>query len=87
MINLTIDKIKGIKQLQDNIKLEIKYKTKRKNHYRLSKYSLPIVFLRVILAGNLSLKYADKEQTKIVNKLSDINEDKIPVERSLFQTT
>ena len=58
--DLIIDKLKPIMQLQSNIKLDdLEYATKRGKRYNFSRCSLPIVFLRDIQGGNLSLEDAD----------------------------
>ena len=47
MNNLIIDKLKEVKQLQNNIKLiDQEHTTKRGKSYGFSKYSLPIVLKR-----------------------------------------
>ena len=57
--NLIIDKLKEIMQSQ-NIKLDdLECPTKRGKH-SFSKYSLPVVFLRDIHEGNLSLEDPDE---------------------------
>ena len=53
-------KLKEIVNLQGIIKLdELYYKSKRRKVYNFSEYSLPIVFLRDVHKGYLSLKDAD----------------------------
>ena len=56
-----IEKIKEIKQLQNNIKLDdLGYTTKRRKYYSFSKYLLSIVSWE-IHEGNMSLEDPDKE--------------------------
>ena len=49
------------------------YKSKCRKIYKSSECSLPIVFLRDIHKGYLSLRYADDEESKFVNKLKNID--------------
>ena len=50
MNDLILDKLKEIKQLQDNIELnELDYKAKCKKIYSFCKISLPIVILRIFI--------------------------------------
>ena len=54
--DLIIDKLKEIMWLQNNIKLDdLEYTTKRGKRYNFSRYFLPIICLRDIPEGNLSL--------------------------------
>ena len=70
MNDLIINKLKDIKQLQNNIKLvELEHTGKRGKHYIFSIYSLPIVFLRDIQEWNLSVEDAGEEQSKLVSEL------------------
>ena len=80
--DLVIDKLKEIMQLKNNIKLDnLGYTTKRGKIYSFSKYTLPIVFLRDIHEGNLSLEDANKEQTQLGDELKDMSKGKIPIEK------
>ena len=84
MNELIIDKLKEIKQLRNNIKLDdLEYTTKRGKNDGFSKYSLPI-FLKDIYEENLSIEDAGKEQRNLLNKLSGENKSKIPVEKRYF---
>ena len=70
MNDLIINKLKDIKQLENNIKLvELEHTGKRGKHYVFSKYSLPIVLLRDIQEWNLSVEDAGEEQSKLVSEL------------------
>ena len=65
MNGFIIDKLKGIKQLQNSVKLDdLKYATKRGKYNGFSKYSLPIVFLRDKHKGSLSVEDAVEHQMK-----------------------
>ena len=60
--------------MQDIIKTnELQYKSKRKKVYNISEYYLPIVFLRDIHEGYLSLEDADDEQCNLVAKLNNLD--------------
>ena len=83
--DLIIDIVKEIVPLQNNIRLDdLEYTTKRGKRYDFSRYPLPIVFLRDIPKGNLSIKDADKEQIQIANELKDMGKGKMPGEKKSF---
>ena len=83
--DLIIDIVKEIVPLQNNIRLDdLEYTTKRGKRYDFSRYPLPIVFLRDIPKGNLSIKNADKEQIQIANELKDMGKGKMPSEKKSF---
>ena len=83
--DLIIDIVKEIVPLQNNIRLyDLEYTTKRGKRYDFSRYPLPIVFLRDIPKGNLSIKNADKEQIQIANELKDMGNGKMPGEKKSF---
>ena len=58
--DLIIDKVKEIKQLQNNTELGNLGYTKKGKNYGFCKYSLPILFWRDIHGENFSLENADK---------------------------
>ena len=64
MNDLICIKLKQIIKLQEIIKKDdINYKAKRGKTYNFGKYSLPIIFLRDIHNGYLSLEKADNNQS------------------------
>ena len=70
--DLICNKLKEIKQLEDNSNLDnLEYTSKRARNYSFSECSLPVVFLRDIGKKISSPKDTDKEQSKLVNKLKD----------------
>ena len=63
--------------MQDIIKTDnLRYKSKSRKVYNSSKYSLPIVFLRDIDQGHLSLKDADKKQSNFAAKIKNLDNGK-----------
>ena len=52
--------------------------------YNFSKITLDIILLRNVHTGFLSIKDADKEQSKLFKELSDINKGEKPTKKSLF---
>ena len=56
--------------MQDIIKIELHYKSKRRKVYNFNKYSLLIVFLRDIHEGHLSLE-DDGHQSNFAAKLKN----------------
>ena len=80
-----IDKLKEIKQLQNNITLDdLEYTAKRGKHYVFIKYSLAIIFLRDMHEGHLSLEEAGKEQIQLVHKLKTLGKGKTPFGKRYF---
>lgn len=75
MINdLIVFKLKETIQLQEIIESnELDYTSKRKKAYNLSKYALPIVFLREVYERKLTLQEFDSEQSKLVIELKVID--------------
>ena len=72
--NLICAKLNKIVNWQDIIKKDIvNYKLKRGKTYNFWKYSLPIVFLRNIQEGYLSLEDADNKQGNFDNKLNNFD--------------
>ena len=62
MNDLIRAKLKEIVKLQDiNKKDDLDFKSKREKTYNFSKYLLPIVFLRDIHQGHLSIATADNK--------------------------
>ena len=69
--------LKEIIALQDaNKKDDLDYKSKRGKTYSFSKYSLPIVFLRDIHEGQLSIEGADNTQSNFANELKNFDKGK-----------
>ena len=63
--------------MQDIIKTDnLRYKSKSRKVYNFSRYSLPIVFLRDIDQGHLSLKDADKKQSNFAAKIKNLDNGK-----------
>ena len=72
--NLIRAKLNKIVNWQDIIKKDIvNYKSKREKTYNFWKYSLPIVFLRNIQEGYLSLEDADNKQSNFDNELNNFD--------------
>ena len=66
--DLIIKKLKEFIKLQDIIKTdELYHKSKRREIYNFSEYSVSIVFLRNIHEGYLSLEDADNFATELNN--------------------
>ena len=71
--------------MQDIIKIDhLYFKSSRRKIYNLCKYYLPIAFWRDINKWYLSLKDADDEQSKVSNKLKNIELGQKSVEKYLF---
>ena len=74
MHDLIRAKLKEILELEDIIKKDdLNYKSKHRKIYNFSKYSLPIVFLRDIYEGHLSIERPDNEQSNFANELKDFD--------------
>ena len=64
--------LKEIVELKDIIKKDsLNSKSKRGKTYNLSKYSLPIIFLRNIHEGHLSVENVDTKQSNFANELKN----------------
>ena len=88
--HLIIDGPKEIIQLQNNVKLDdLEYTPKRGKCDNCSRYSLPIVFLRDMHEGNLSLEDAQKETQlatiQLANKLNDMVKIKYQLKKGFFK--
>ena len=79
--DLIIYKLKEIKEIQNNIKLDdLEYARKRRKNYDFSKYK------RYMHEESFSLEDADKlEQIQLINKFKDVGKGKIPFEKIIFQ--
>ena len=85
MNDLICDKLKEIVNLQNIIRTDnLRYKSKSRKVYNFSEYSLPIVFLRDIHEGHLSLKYGDDEQSNFVAKRKNLDKGKKQLKKSFF---
>ena len=74
MHDLIRAKLKEILELEDIIKKDdLNYKSKHRKIYNFSKYSLPIVFLRDIYEGHLSIERPDNKQSNFANELKDFD--------------
>ena len=74
MHDLIRAKLKEILELEDIIKKDdLNYKSKHRKIYNFSKYSLPIVFLRDICEGHLSIERRDNKQSNFANELKDFD--------------
>ena len=63
--------------MQDITKTDnLRYRSKSRKVYNFSKYSLPIVFLRDIHEGHLSLKDADEKQSNFAAKIKNLDNSK-----------
>ena len=63
--------------MQDIIKTDnLRYRSKSRKVYNFSKYSLPIVFLRDIHEGHLSLKDADEKPSNFAAKIKNLDNSK-----------
>ena len=87
MKDLIRDKLKEIVKLQDIKKDKLNYKPKREKTYTLGKYSLPIIFLRYIHAGYLSLENDDHRQSNFAFELKNFEKGTKTLEKSLFKIT
>ena len=86
MRDLIRDKLKEIVNLQDIIKADnLSYKSISRIVYNFSECSLPIVFLRDIHDGHLSLKDADDEQINFAAQLKNLDNGKKQLKRSFFK--
>ena len=75
---MIVDKLKEIKQIQINVKLNnTEYTARKENHSNFIKYLLPIGFLRDILVED-----ADDKQSQLVSKFRDVGN--ISVEEMSF---
>ena len=85
MNDFILDRLKEINQLQNSIKLNnLNYKVKSGKNYNFSITSLPSIFLRNIHTGVISIKDADKEESKLFKELSNINKSEKQVDKSLL---
>ena len=85
MNDLTCAKLKEIIELQDIIKKDVlNCKSKRAKTYNFSKNSLPIVFVRVIHEGNLSIEKAGNKQSNFANASKKIDKGIKTLERKSF---
>ena len=77
--------LKVIVELQDIIKKDgLNYKSKHRKTYNFCKYSLPVVFLRDIHEGYLSLENADLKQSKFANELNNFDKGIKRLEKKVF---
>ena len=82
MNNLIIDKLKEIMQLHINIKLDnLEYTSKKGKCYNFNRHFLPIVFLRDIHKGNLSLENSDEQKLQLANELKDMGNSEVPIQK------
>ena len=86
MINdLVCAKLKEIVLLQDIIKKDdLNYTSKCVKANNFSKYSLPILFLRDIQEGHLSIEKADNKQSNFANILKNFDKGIKHLKKSLF---
>ena len=79
--DLIINKLKEIKEIQNNIKLDdLEYTRKRRKNNDFSKYK------RYMHEESFSLEDADKlDQIQLINKFKDVGKDKIPFEKVIFK--
>ena len=85
MSDLIRDKLKEIVKLQDIIETyNLSYKSKSRKVYNFSEYSLPIVFLRDVHEGHLSLENANDVLSNLAAKFKYLDESKKTIEKELF---
>ena len=85
MNDLICVKLKEIVELQDIIKEDdLNYKLKCGKPYNFSKNSLPVVFLRDIHEGHLSIEGADNKQNNFANELKNFDKNTKHVIKSIF---
>ena len=87
MINdLIRAKLKEIFELQDIIKKhDLNYKSKPGKTYNSSKYSLPIIFLRDIHEGHLSIEKADNKHSTFAIELKNFDKGIKNLENFFFK--
>ena len=86
MNDLILDMLREIRQLENDIKLnEVDYKAKiwkKKHNFR--KISFSIILLMNMHTGFLSVEDTDKEQSKLLKELNDLNKGDKPFENKPF---
>ena len=71
--------------MQDIIKKDdLNYKSKGGKTYSFSKYSRPIVFLRGIHEGHLSIEGADNKQSNFANELENFDKGTKTLDKNSF---
>ena len=82
MSDLIRAKLKEVVKLQYIIKEDnLNFKSKRERTYNFGKYSLPIVFLRDIHEGNLSIEKADNKQSNFAYELKNFEKSTKTLEK------
>ena len=85
MNDLIRAKLKEFVELQDIIKKDdLNYKSKCRETYNFSKYLLPIVFLRDIYEGHLSIEKAGNNQSNFANELRNFDKGIKTLENKSF---
>ena len=86
MNDLILDMLREIRQLENDTKLnDVDYKAKiwkKKHNFR--KISFSIIFLMNMHTGFLSVEDIDKEQSKLLKELNDLNKGDKPFENKPF---
>ena len=78
-------KLKEINESQNIIKKDdLNYKSKRGKIYNFSKYSLPILFLRDINEGHLSIGKADNKQSNFAKELKNFDKGTKSLDKKYF---
>ena len=85
MNDLIRGKLREIAKLREIIEKDgLNYGSKRAKTYNFGKYSFPIVFLKDIHAGYLSLEDADNKQSNFTTAWKDFDKGVKTLEKSLF---
>ena len=85
MDDLIRAKLKEIFELQNIIKkYDLNYKSKRGKTYNFGKYSLPIVFLRDIYEGNLSIEKSHNKRSNFASELKNFDKAIKGLEKKYF---
>ena len=84
-MNDLMRKLKEIVNLKDIIETDYpRYKSNSIKVYNFSEYSLPIVSLKDIHEGHLSLKHVDDEQSSFPAKIKNLDKGKKNFEKVFF---
>ena len=87
MSDLVRANLKEIISLQVIIKTDgLHYKSKRRKVFNFE-YSLPVVFLRDIDEGQLSLEDTDEKQSNFASKLQKLSKSKKAIEKDFSKIT
>ena len=62
----------------------LRYKSESRKIYNFSEHFLPIVFLKDMHEGHLSLKYGDDEHSNFVAKRKNLDKGKKTIEKEFF---